>query len=408
MKKLLGFLLMIPAIGFSQQFVAEAPLQGVDKAGFYNVPLPPGITALLESDLRNIRIVDEKGMEVPYVMQLDQPVFSNVEFIEYNMRKTAEKGCCTTLTLNNKQKNKISNIVLEVRNAETIKEATLRGSDDQQSWYALKEQFTLGGFSDNRRTSQLTILNFPLSNYAWYQVVINDSATAPLNIVKAGYYNESTNYGVYLEVPTVTITSADSLNERTTWSVIRFDTTQFVDRIEFDVKGPAFYKRGATLFQRDHYYVKKVKKEYLNPVLSFDLISTHQASVALSLKTSELLLRVSNENNPPLEFKGVKVWQLKRSLTAWLAVGHTYRIAVGSDSLQAPVYDLEFFRDSIPGKPEVLQVGEVEKFIRPAEATASPTYFTNRNIIWVAIILVIVVLGTMSVRMIREKGQPEP
>ncbi|HMJ71055.1 MAG TPA: hypothetical protein VK508_19275 [Cyclobacteriaceae bacterium] len=404
MKKLLCFLLLTPVIGLAQQFVAEAPLPAVDKAGFYNIPLPPGITALLESDLRNIRIVDEKGMEVPYIIQADQPVFSNVEFIEYNMQKTRQKDCCTVLTLINHQKDQISNIILDVKNAETTKEATLRGSDDQQSWYALKERFTLGDFSNSRATSKLSILDFPLSNYVYYQIVINDSTTAPLNIIKAGYYNVSTDYGVYVEVPSVTITSADSVKDKTTWAVIHFDTTQFVDKIEFGIAGPPFYKRDATLFQKDHYYVKRVKKEYLNPVKSFNLISTQQASVTLSMKTPELVLRVSNGDNPRLEFKGVKVWQLKRSLTAWLPSGNGYRIVVGSDSLQAPVYDLEFFRDSIPDKPTVLQPGDVKKFIRPVEASATPTFFTNRNIIWIAIAIVVVILGAMSMRMIREKS----
>jgi len=390
MKKLILVLFITPTVVFGQKFKVEAPLPSIEKKSFYNVPLSPEITAWLESDFSNIRIMDETGHEVPYIIQVEQPAFSNVEFVEYKMEKTQQKNCCTTLTLINKEKKQMNNIILEVRNADVVKRATLRGSDDRQSWYALKEEFLLGSFSDSRRTSQLSILDFPLSNYEYYQVIINDSTTAPLNIVRSGYYNTNTDFGTYFEVPKVTLTSADSSKGRFTWAVVKFDTTQFIDKLEFDISGPAFYKREATLFDKRRY-----------PVKSLSFISRHHASTSLSMKTGELLLQVENENNPPLKFNGVKAYQLKRSLTAWLEPGHMYKVALG-DSLTTPTYDREFFRDSIPDHPVVLQLGAVKKFIKPVVATTSPTYFTNRNIIWVAIILVIAILGTMSVRMIRE------
>jgi hypothetical protein len=392
MKNLVGVLFLVPLIGFSQQFNAEAPLPVVGNNGFYNIPLPPDVTSWLEPDLRNIRIVDENGKEVPYIIQKELPTFHNVEFIEYQIEKTQRKNCCTTLIILNKERKELNNIILEVRNAEIVKKATLIGSDDSKTWYALKDEFVFGNFSDNRRTSQLSILDFPLSNYSYYQVLINDSTTAPLNIVRAGYYNTSTDYGVYVEVPGINISQADSLTEHATYVRILFDTTQFIDKLDFEITGPQFYKRRARLMDKDR----------VSSIASFDIVSTHQLSIPLSLKAAELQLYVQNDNNPSLRFSSARAWQLRRSLTAWLEAGHTYKVGVG-DSLRAPVYDLEFFRDSIPAQPPVLQLGEVTKFTHAVEAT-TPTYFTNRNIIWVAIAIVVIVLGVMSVRLLRENS----
>jgi len=305
MRKLV-VVLFFPVSVFGQHFNAEAPLPPVLKNGFYNIPLPPKVSAWLEPDYRNIRIIDENGKEVPYVIQAEQPTFSNVEFIGYEIEKSSEKDCCTILTVINKERKQLNNIILEVKNAEVVKRATLRGSDDKQSWYALKGEFVLGSFSDNRKTSQLSILDFPLSNYEFYQIVINDSTTAPLNIVRAGYYNTNTDYGVYVEIPGVAITQADSVRQKMTFVQIVFDTTHFIDKLELTVAGPQFYRRQATLADRP-----------------FEIVSTHQPTLDLSLKESKLVVSVYNENNPSLKFNGVKAWQLRRSLTAWLELGHS-------------------------------------------------------------------------------------
>ena len=139
------------------------------------------------------------------------------------------------------------------------------------------------------------------------------------------------------------------------------------------------------------------------PVFDFRLTSTHAASIPIQYRTNELFIKISNENSPSLNIKGAHVYQLRRSVVAWLAGGQSYTIKAGNDSLSAPIYDLEFFRDSIPAIPAILQAGEVKSFYKPVVAQGTPTFFTDKNFIWVAIVLVIGILGYMSMRMLKEK-----
>jgi len=91
-------------------------------------------------------------------------------------------------------------------------------------------------------------------------------------------------------------------------------------------------------------------------------------------------------------------------MTAWLEENHSYKVAFGSTGFNLPNYDIGYFKDSIPDNASVIEPAAVKVYDKPKEVVAvSPTIFTDRNIIWVAIFLVIGVLGFMSVRMLREK-----
>lgn len=404
MKRILVLLSFISAPALGQLYVAEAPLPAIENDGFYNIPLPPQITSLMMDDFRNIRILDEGGKEVPYITKVEHSERAETGLVEYRMEKEVRKGCCTMLTFQNVWK-PINDVVLTIRNAEVTKDATLQGSDDKQNWFVIREKFRLvsrDGYASNSSTVQVS-LQFPLSKYDYYRLTIDDSTAAPLNVVSAGYYARVINYGAYSELPAAAVSSADSA-DHSTWTVIRFDTTHFVNKLEFGISGPALYKRSATLFTREIIRTKKTTREYYSPIESFYITSRGPAIVLTGLKTRELYLQVFNENNPPLGITDVKAWQLNRSVIAWLGAGHRYKVAVGSDSLQVPAYDLEFFRDSIPSGPEVLKPGEIRLLYRPSQAS-TPTFFTDRNIIWVAIVLVVAILGTMSVRMIRENDK---
>lgn len=307
------------------------------------------------------------------------------------------------ITLLNKEAKSINNISFEVKNAETIKEARILGSDDRKQWYALREKFPLYSFDSPDNTSEMRVIDFPLSNYNFYQVVINDSTTAPLNILKAGYYDVAKEFGGYNEIAGLKLTTADSAKEHITWVRIKLDTIHAVDKLEIVVNGPPFYHRDATLYVKDFYWSKKKKVEYLTAIQNFDVTSRHGISLRLSsLQTDEILVAIRNENNPPLSPVSATAFQLKRSLVAYMSKGTDYKLKIGSDSLQAPVYDLAFFADKIPDKPESLELGAVTRFAKAAVGPQSTTIFTNRNIIWVAIGLIVVVLGSMSVRMMRE------
>jgi hypothetical protein len=395
----IGFL---PAV--AQQFKAEATLPATDADGFYRVLITPEAAAYPNQTFSNVRLYDAQQKEVPYILEQEQPVYQKEQFHEYTIvEKKQEPGCCTTLILENPGKAAINNINLLIRNAEVVKEATLSGSDDQKSWFVIKEKFTLQSIDNPNEASAMKTVNFPLSNYTYYQLRINDSTHAPLNIVKAGYYNALTSEGAYTEVSPRSIATADSARQKKTYIHVRFDTLRLLDKVELSLTGTPYFMRQVDVYERQSRSTKKGVKDYYEFVTSFGISSAGAAIVHLPMvKSRELMLVVNNQDNPSLTVSSIKVHQLNRYLVAWLKKGEKYTLRFGSEQLTEPSYDLAFFKDSLSYQSTVLKVQNVRAIQEAGKKEESPTFFTDKRVIWVAIILVIGILGFMSVRLIRE------
>ncbi len=392
---------------FGQTFTAEAPVPKVNSKGFYRILLDPATLVYASPDFANLRIIDDKNREVPYLLQEETPIFSTPQFKDYKIKsKSIEANCCTRLILENSTRQPISNISLIIKNAETSKSATLLGSDDQKIWYALKEKFFLDAINSQSQTFEIRILNFPLSNYAFLQLNINDSTSAPLNILRAGYYETQTTTGIYASVPSLIFSVADSVKQKQTVLSMKFDTARVVDKLELSITGQTYYQRLATLYHRETRKNRKGKTETYNRFIqSVELTSTHSATIILDgEKVEHLILVVENNDNPPLQFNSVEAWQLNRYLTAFLENDKEYWLKFGDDEMDRPVYDLTFFKDSIPSQPTVLKIGMIKQTGPKTKNPKPSNFFTSNLFIWSAIIGVAIVLSFMTYRMIQEKG----
>ena len=404
--RLLSFLslVLLNIVCSAQTFVAEAELSTVGNDGFYNIQLTPEESMYLNRAFTNIRIYDDKNKEVPYLLRADAPHKLTEVFREYNIiDKSQTKNCCTSVILSNTDQRLLNNIHLVVRNADVTKEATLLGSDDKVNWFALKEYFILTPAKNTEGTFDIKIVDFPLSNYEYYSLRINDSTSAPLNILRAGYFEVEKEDGRYTEVTAAKQSKADSVKEKKTYLRIHFNGPQTVDKFELTMKGAPFFQRRAMLYIPKTRSLKGGKTEiYNDPVQEIEITSKRPTSIELAaLKVKELLIIIDNQDNPSLDVDAFKAYQLNRYLTAWLSGGTKYSVKVGPQDLGAPVYDISFFKDSIPSNAEVLQIG-VLNFNATEQTSPEATVFTTKAFIWVAVILVIVILGFMSVRLLNE------
>src|SRR5258706_13338020 len=66
-----------------ERFAYEASLDSIVQPGFYKIVLMPEVVAKCKKDLSDLRIRDDHGQYVPYVLQSDFPVFSGEKYIEF-------------------------------------------------------------------------------------------------------------------------------------------------------------------------------------------------------------------------------------------------------------------------------------------------------------------------------------
>ncbi len=163
-----------------------------------------------------------------------------------------------------------------------------------------------------------------------------------------------------------------------------------IDNLLFNISAPAFYKRQA----------------WVNGE-SFTLTSTKPNEIALfhSLKTDTLFIRIENQDNPPLTIERIAAWQLPRYLSAYLEKDKSYMVLMGNPKLAAPQYDLSYFADSLDRElPGItIDTAGMQAIGKPAKVvTQGFTLFSSQGWIWIAIAGIILLLGFMALRMLRD------
>jgi hypothetical protein len=196
----------------------------------------------------------------------------------------------------------------------------------------------------------------------------------------------------------------DSSARKKTYVKISLPAPAYIDKIEWSITSPAYYLRHARLAIFKTLERKRGKpKQYFNIIRELEFNSTHENSLSMSGKwPEEFYLVIDNGDNPPLQFSGIHAYQLNTYLLANLKPGENYRLEFGNLDSQAPQYDITYFMDKIPADAAVIQTGLPVSHTSPAPAETSPTIFTNKLFIWIAISVVIALLAYMSYRMVKE------
>jgi len=396
---------LLAQLSSGQQFQYQAELAPISADNFYKIQLTPAIIAHLQNRFHDIRLYNEKKQEVPYLVVREQPVQTRKLFRPYEVvSQTSTPNVGTSVILRNPSQSRINNISLIIRNSNIRKRARLSGSADARTWYGIREDFWLQAIYSNTATTEVKLLNLPLSDYEYYKLEINDSVSAPLNILSAGYYDTYAENGKYMALPEVKFRQTDSSAVKQTFIRFALPAPVLADLISFEVSGPALYRRQATLFRAQIRKRKRWRRPYktYEPVASFQLQSNGENTFALpDFNANDFYLVIDNQDSPPLQIKHIRFYLLNTYLVASLQKGQAYQLQFGDAKTKAPAYDLSYFKDNIPSQLPIITPGEIITLNRP-DKTKSATFFRNKNIIWVAIILVIGLLGFMTYQMLQE------
>lgn len=387
-----------------QNFQYRSEVAPATQPGFYRIVLPTEVVGHLNAQFSDLRLYDEQQHEVPYLLKREQPVRYQTLFRAYKLvSKESAPQVGTVLVLQNAARSRINNLSLLIKNAHVHKKARLSGSNDARNWYVIEENYRLESIDNREQTAEVKILDFPLSDYEYYQLEINDSLSPPLNILRAGYYDVQAENGKYTPIPGLSFTQRDSLPLRQSFVHVMLADTARMDKLTFRISAPALYRRQAQLYELIEQRGKRGKRTRIfSPVSTLELHSSGENTVHLSgFRAKDFYLIIDNEDNQPLTISQVEASQLHTYLIAQLEAGKNYHLAFSSPGLSPPNYDLRYFQDKIPGNLAVLDVRQAVRRVADKGPSGS-ALFSNRNIIWLAIGLVLLLLSYLSFKMVRE------
>ncbi|MBC3541746.1 hypothetical protein ACFSC6_10165 [Rufibacter sediminis] len=390
----------------AQDFAWQTQVAPATQPGYHRILLSPQITGYAQPDLEDLRLFGPKNQPVPYLVRTEVPVLYRTLFKPYQILSYERRpGGVSEVLVHNPEKRRINNISLLIGNAEVRKQVSLSGSDDRQNWYVLKERDLLYAIRSTQSTAEVKLLDFPLSNYRFFRLQLNDSVSAPLNILQAGYYDTYSEAGKYTRIPIQTLSRTDSAENHTTYLRLKFGQPVYPEQVVFHITAPQLYHRsGKVVLGKQQVYKRRLKRPRRRRMreVSEPLLLSSNAPAVLDLphrKVNELIIQIENADNPPLTIDSVRVLQLNRYLIAALEPNQLYTLRFGNEKLNAPDYDLQFFQDSIPQDIPVLQVQNIRSLL-PPKSEKRPQ--SSRLLIWAAIAVLAIGLGYMTIKLLRD------
>ncbi|WP_143306770.1 DUF3999 domain-containing protein [Chitinophaga vietnamensis] len=398
---LAGMLLIGSSRVAAQQFAWKAAVKGITDSGFARITLTPDILAH-SHQLEDIRLMNGQ-QEVPYLIRQSAETYNPARFQPFPIiENKAVAGGISTLIFRNAGQKTLDHFFLVMKNAWVKKTVKISGSNDQQQWFGVTEPFVLDPAADMVSSSSSTILvkiGIPATDYTFYRLQLNDSASAPLNIGNIGPMAgaEVTTAQLAPLPDPVVITDSSSTARRSVFK-IAFRESYLIKKLSLEISAPALFHRKARLASfTDH-------RQVLNNLADIDLISSKPSEIILpqAAQFDTLFLMVQNDDNPLLEIKTVKAWQPDYYLIAAVQPSGNYTLFFGDPQLKTPVYDLSYFKDSLPTALPTLRTDTLIALPKAAKAAAPSTFFSSPKWIWSGIILIIIVIGAVAVSMLRD------
>ncbi len=385
----------------AQSYKYSCTTDTIPESGFYKIPVTPELSARCKTDFSDIRITDIKNQQVPYVIRNSYPYLKNTSFVDYPVIKNEliDSGR-SLIIIENKMQEKLYQLFLVLKNTAVNRFATLSGSNDKNNWFIIDEKILIRESHELTTDHYVQSIQFPLSDYRFFKLVVNNAGTDPLHIEKTGVYIETglpynKNHATsYTQNPQPIITQKDSLNGKSYIKINQSNKFQF-DNVDISITGPVFFARKAELYMSLN--DNNDNKLESSPFASFLLQAnaSHLFNVPRQKATSFYLV-ITNNNNPPLQVENIDTRQFANEIVAYFEKGKQYHLLLDDPSAIKANYDLEKFRDSIPANIAAIHIG----IITENKNTSSDEPQSNsKKWIWVSIIIAGMVLAFFTYRL---------
>jgi hypothetical protein len=387
---------------FADGFKYKTESFKVDSTGYYRVKLSPRLVGESRNNFADLRVFNSNNDEVAYVSDFDIHSKTSSKFQSYPIVSRLQTDTSTVIVFRNTNREQINNIRLIVGNAEVTKNIRITGSNDRVNWYSVKESETIQSLRNPHDVTELMTINFPLINYEYLQLHVNDRHSAPINIIDGGYFVTTVSQRDFTQVES-SFHQSDSAKLKKTFIELVFLGRRLINRIDISITHPSVFHRSANI-----YFYTDAKQQEVRKLTSVILTSGQPLSFDLGEVFSYgLLIEVFNDDNQPIQVSNVSTFMLNRFCIAEFNTAEEYYFAFGNDEVFAPRYDLVNFKELFKGYLPVINHGEV---IEPGIAALTPakpiSWYQNPIIIWVTIIVVILLLGYITFGMMKDKNQP--
>lgn len=382
----------------------SAPLAPVERGGYYTVVLSPEVIGRSREDLSDLRLLDSAGKEVAYLVEREPAMYERSWMRSYKLLRNERLKRTTVVEMEADSTGTVDELLVRVRNARVSKRARITGSDDRSDWYMIQDECLAVGEGDGA-TSVLRFVDLPLSDYRYYRIVLDDSLSAPVQVLDLGHSARMRSEGRYTEIDGLSFTRTE---DRSITRIALFGGSPFrAERLRFNIRSDVPFQRRAKLAHHVSYTVRERKREVTRmseePLGDLTLTRSSRGNVpGPNTIVDTLFVLIENGNDRPLDITGIHALQLETRLVAKLEAGARYTITTADTKATMPRYDIAHFRDSLPTSIATLNVPAMTA--RPKAPAPEPPFTPSMYWVWAAIIGIGAIIAFSSMRLLRRSS----
>ena len=392
------------SFGQIEQYNYKREIKGITDQ-WHKIILPNEVLSKTSYNLSGIRIygITKKNdtIEAPFLLRLVTDKLLNKE-VSFNILNSShnEKGYYFTFeVLSNETINQIN---LDFKQKNFDWRIKLEGSQNQQEWYTVLDDYRLLSIKNDLTDFQFTHLSFPNSNYRFFRLLIESQEKPELIVAKIS--KRILTDGIYNNYPIKKINSIEQNKNKQTEIDINLQSTVPVCYLKIDIKDTFDYYRPITI----KYLADSVKTEkgwnYSYNTLMESTLNSFETNVFKFKSTflQKLKIIIYNRDNQPLAINSFKVLGFVHELVIRFTEPASYILAYGNNKAEKPQYDINQFAEKIPETLTTLELGPEHTIVKKNISGTEPL-FKNKTWLWVIMVLIILLLGWFSINMIRNK-----
>jgi len=412
--------------------VAVVQVDAPPAKGVVEMSLPPEVFAKARADLADLRLTDEAGRIVPYVLRVDRGTAG--KSLSYQPKRTFNPtflpGKQSSVTLDFGSKAKRTDIDVDTPGTNFRRRVLVEASPDGQSWQVLRKTAWLFRIAYEKGTYSKDRVKLPDNDFRYLRVTVFNAPDDPEKLeirqVRAWYTKGTPPQTV--NVPVRSRTAAEKPKIKATEIrldlgyeflplhevAMSFEDVNFLRRIEIFGRN-----RQTRTLVRSVENAPPRKREVEVPwqplsggtVHRFSSPQGKAESAGLSRPVGDkcryLLLRIHNGDNAPLKLTGVTASRLQVHLAFQPKGKGTHRLYFGNSEAARPQYDLAHFIDRLRAQGVTkLALGAASgNPLLAVEEKAVPWSERYAALLWGVLIAVLVVLGLLVLRQVRPARQ---
>ncbi|MBC7845901.1 MAG: hypothetical protein H7Y10_05370 [Flavobacterium sp.] len=385
--KLNKFLVVLFAVNsLLAQHKTTAKIETVKESGLHKIILPAEIRSLSKEELGDFRILDAKGIEVPYYIFQGNNQINYSSFSEFKiLSKIAIPKSKTTIVFEN-PKASIDEIVLSITNSDVTKSYSISGSNNQKEWFGLVNNSLLNGLENSEATSVYKTISLPLTSYRYLKIEFNDKKTLPINVLKIGFFTNKTSNPKMEEIFPKSIRIAQFSSPKNTRFYINFNRPQIVNQIDFTITSPNLFQRNAQIFVNKKRQMNQKSAPFPEMIFAFEMSSNQKNTFSIpQLFEKECFIEIENKDNQPLTIAKIHFFQNQVAVITDLKANEKYTVTTGNQKLYSPEYDLENFKDSMNNNLPEVKMYDIKHDTSPKRNNQDKSFWQQSWFMWLCI-----------------------